>query len=330
MTGRSPAMWLGVAAVAVLALILVPAVVGDDDDADSGFDGYIQSGTCADPSDELIVDLETAEDARAVEPYLAVGLDGEPITLGFYGVAELPGLGLGAVYTDQQFSMVITDADADVACGEILQPVDDRFEGEGRAVAQLLPVGASGVEGVAVLERTSLQRELDITPTVARIILSTGATTVPDDTVPGFEAYIQSGRCSEPEDHLRAELESDDDYDVAPFEAASPSAADPVTVAYVGASGVPGFGLAATYTEQEFSVVIKDQRSAEPVACGDVLEPVADEFTEAGRALVQLVPTGGDEVLGYAVIERTGMERELDVTPTFVRVLMFAPPAPGG
>ena len=32
-------------------------------------------------------------------------------------------------------------------------------------------------------------------------------------------------------------------------------------------------------------------------------------------------------VQGYAVMDRVGMQRELDVTPTFFRVLLFAPPA---
>ena len=70
----------------------MPLAVGDDDDGAAGFDGYIQSGTCADPSDELVVDLEGDDDANDVEPYVAVGEDGEPVTLGYYGAPGVPGL----------------------------------------------------------------------------------------------------------------------------------------------------------------------------------------------------------------------------------------------
>ena len=62
-------------------------------------------------------------------------------------------------------------------------------------------------------------------------------------------------------------------------------------------------------------MVIADPESGEPVACGDILEPDDDEFTEAGLALVQLLPTGDAGVQGYAVIDRAAMQRELDVTP---------------
>jgi hypothetical protein len=42
--------------------------------------------------------------------------------------------------------------------------------------------------------------------------------------------------------------------------------------------------------------------------------------------LVQLLPIGDSGVQGYALIERTGLQRELAVTPTRVRILLFAPP----
>ena len=109
-----------------------------------------------------------------------------------------------------------------------------------------------------------------------------------------------------------------------PFKAVSAGSADPVTVAYYGSPGAPGFGLAAAYTDQDFSVVIADPDSGEPVACGDILEPAADKFVEAGLALVQLLPTGDAGVQGYAVMDRLAMERELDVTPTRIRILLFA------
>ena len=112
-----------------------------------------------------------------------------------------------------------------------------------------------------------------------------------------------------------------------PFQAVSAETGDPVTVAYYGSPGAPGFGLAAAYTDQDFSLVIADAESGEPAACGDILEPDADEFAEAGLALVQLLPTGDAGVQGYAVMDRVAMQRELDVTPTLVRILLFAAPA---
>jgi hypothetical protein len=42
--------------------------------------------------------------------------------------------------------------------------------------------------------------------------------------------------------------------------------------------------------------------------------------------LVQLLPIGDSGVQGYALIERIPLQRELDVTPTRVRILLFAPP----
>ena len=78
-----------------IGLLVVPLVVGDDDAAAAGFSGYIQSGTCAQPSDEFEVDLESEDSAYDVEPYVAVGDDGEPVTLGYYGASGVPGFGLG-------------------------------------------------------------------------------------------------------------------------------------------------------------------------------------------------------------------------------------------
>ena len=156
MNVRSAAMWWGwplsSSRSAGRAL-----VVSDDDDAAAGFEGYIQSGTCAQPTDDFKVDLESEDDAYDVEPYVAVGADGEPVTLGYYGAPGVPGFGLAAIYTDQQFSMVITDPDTDeaVACGDILRPDADEFEEAGLALVQLLPVGSSDVQGIAAIERAT-------------------------------------------------------------------------------------------------------------------------------------------------------------------------------
>lgn len=328
MNVRSGPIWWGLA-VLIAALLVVPLVVDDNEAGAAGFDGYIQSGTCAQPSEAFVVDLESESSAYDAEPYVAVGGNGEPVTLGYYGAAGVPGFGLAAIYTDQRFSMVITDPDTDdaVACGDILQPEADRFGEAGLAVVQLLPVGSSDVEGVAALERATLERELDITPTRVRLILSTEDVIAPDEAAAGYEGYVQGGQCESPVGDVRVDLESQDEHDVTPFQAVSAGSGDPVTVASYGSPGAPGFGLAAAHTDQDFSVVIADPDSGEPVACGDILEPAADKFVEAGLALVRLLPTGDAGVPGYAVMDPVAMERELDVTPTLIRILLFAPPA---
>jgi len=304
----------------------VPRIVGAQD-AD-GFDGYIQSGTCVAPTDDLRVKLESDGD-HDVEPYLAkTGSDDETAVLGYYGSVEMPGFGFAAVYTDLDFSLVITDTESGdpVACGDLLEPDADRFGEAGTAVVQLLPVEDSGVQGVAVIQRTQLERELVVTPTRVRIILSTDVElTTPPQAVVGYDGYIQSGSCDSPTDRLRLDLKSHDDYDVNPYLASPDGSGDPVTVAYYGAPGAPGFGFASAYTDQSFSLVIRDE-AGDPVASGDILEPDDDDFAEAGLALVQLLPIGDAGVQGYALIERIPLQRELDVTPTRVRILLFAPP----
>ena len=330
MTDRTP-LWLGLAGVAVAALVVIPLVV-DDNEGGAGFESFIQSGTCAKPSDDFRVDLENDEErgdaGNDIEPYVAEGRDGEPVTLGYYGASEIPGFSVALLYTDERFSMVVTDPDSDepLACGDLLEPDKGRFEDAGIAVVQLLPVGSSDLQGVATLERTRLQRELDITPTRARILLSDEVGDLPTEPAEGYEAFVQDGGCDDPGDDLVLDLESDDDHDVTPFEARSDDSAAPVTVAYYGAAGVPGFGIAAAYTEQEFSLVITDLGSDDPIACGDILVPNDDDHTEAGLALVQLTPTGQGGPQGYALIDRRAMERELDVTPTLIRIVLFAPP----
>jgi hypothetical protein len=325
---RSAPAWLAVAGLTAAALVLVPLVRDDDDDA-AGFDGFIQSGTCAEPSDDLVVDLESDDDANDIDPYVAIGDDGEPATLGYYGSPMVPGFGVGLLHTGEPFSLVVTDPDADdeaVACGDLLKPDDDDFVEVGVAVVQLLPAGSGDVQGFAVLERARLERETDIPPTRARVILSTEGISEPAEVVDGYEVLVQGGTCEEPSDDLVLDAKSDDDHDVSPFLAEADGAAEPVTVAYYGAAPVPGFGLASAYTDQDFSVVLTDPGSNDPVACGDVLEPEDQDHTETGLALVQLLPTGDDGPQGFALVDRRKMERELDITPTLVRVLLFAPP----
>ena len=335
MSVGSPAIGWVLAAVGI-GLLVVPLVVGDDDAAAEGFSGYIQSGTCAQPNDEFVVDLDSDDSSYDVEPYRAVGDDDEPATLGYYGSAGVPGFGLSAIYTDQQYSLVVADPTTDdaVACGDILRPDADEFDSAGLALVQLLPVGSSdeedAVQGMAAIERATLQRELDVTPTRVRILLSTGPVSTPE-AAGGYGGYVQGGTCESPAGELQADLENRDDDDeppVTPYRAISSETGDPVTLGYYGAAGAPGFGLAAAYTDQDFSLVIEDE-SNEPAGCGDILEPDAQEFEEAGLALVQVGPVGEGGVQGFALLDRVEMQRELDVTPTVVKVLLFAPPATG-
>ena len=68
--------------------------------------------------------------------------------LGYYGSPEVPGFGLSAIYTDQKFSLVMTDADGrQVACGDILRPDADEFSEVGVAVVQLLAGRGLRVQG---------------------------------------------------------------------------------------------------------------------------------------------------------------------------------------
>jgi hypothetical protein len=305
--------------VGLVLLLGVPLALGQQA---SGFDGHIQSGTCANPTGDVQVDLESRR-ANDINPYLAEGAD-QPVA--YYGAALVPGFGLGAAYTDVAFSLVITDPESGdpVACGDILPADADRFREAGIAFVQLLPVEGAEVYGTASIKRTPLQRELDITPTLVRVLLSEGAPpSGPSEPAAGYDGYIQGGSCESPTDEIQVDLEGELDYDVNPY-LADPASGEPVTLAYYGAPGVPGFGLAAAYTDQEFSLVIVDDGA--PVACGDILKADSDDFREAGMAVVQLSPVGESGVQGYAIIERTALQRELDITPTRVRILLFAPP----
>ncbi len=320
--------WLAVGATIAAVTLIVPPLVAAQD-ADDGFDGYIQSGTCADPTDSLRVKLDGDGD-HDIEPYLAkTGAGDETVVLGYYGSPGVPGFGFSAIYTNQEFSLVITDTDGQaVACGDILEPDDDRFGEAGIAVVQLLPVAPSTVQGVAVIERAAVEREHDVTPTRVRVLLSSGAPAgTPAAPAAGFDGYIQGGTCDNPGNRLRVQLKSRSDHDVEPFLATPADSGEPVTVAYYGAAGVPGFGLAAAYTDRKFSLVVTGTDTTDPIACGDILQPNDDDFAEAGLALVQVQPVDESGVQGFALIERVPLQRELDVTPTRVGILLFAAPA---
>ena len=314
-------------ALALAGIVIVPGMVGAA--VGDGYDAYIQSGTCAAPTEDVHVNLKSEGD-HDVRPYEAELQGGDETTvLGYYGAPSIPGFGLAAIYTDQQFSLVIADTTngEPVACGDILEPDADRFRDVGAAVVQLLPVAGGTVQGIAEIQRAPLQREDDVTPTRARIILSTDAASVTTPTTPadGFDGYVQGGFCDAPTELMRVPLRSTEEHDVRPYHANTDDGTV-VTVAYFGAPTAPGFGLAAAYTEQRFSLVIADTDTAEPLACGNILQPVDDDFTDAGVALVQLTPVGDSGVSGFATVQRTTMQRELDIAPTRVRVAIFAPP----
>ena len=314
--------------VALGALVVVPAMVGAQ--SADGFDGYIQSGTCVAPTDDLRVKLKSDGD-HDVEPYVAETQTGDyTVVLGYYGAPQVPGFGFSAIYTDQAFSLVIAETESGdpVACGDILEPDADKFAEAGLALVQLSPVGDTTVHGVAVIQRTQLERELDVIPTRVRILLSTDAAVTASAEAAGFDGDIRGGTCDAPTERLRVQLKSRGDHDVTPY-LATPDGdgEDPVTLAYHGAPLAPGFGLAAAHTDHSFSLFVTDTDSGDPLACGDILVPESDDFSDAGLALVRLLPVGETGVDGYALIERIALQRELDVTPTRVRIVVFAPPA---
>jgi hypothetical protein len=315
------------AAVATLsALLVLPGLVSAQEA--EGFDGYIQSGTCDQPTDDVRVQLESDGD-HDVEPYLAQDPAGEgTTTLGYYGSPTAPGFGVSVIYTGEPFSLVIADTEDDpVACGDLLEPDAYRFTEVGMALVQLLPSEGSTVHGLAVLQRTQLERELDVTPTRVRILLSKSEMPAADEVMEGFDGYVQAGSCESPSDRLRLQLQTtDDDTAVVPYLAKVEEGGEPATLAYYGAPLVPGYGVATAYTDQRFSLVITGSDEGDPVACGDILRPDSEDFTDAGLALVRLEPTGDEGVDGYALLERIPLQRELDVTPTRARIVIFAPP----
>ena len=66
-----------------------------------------------------------------------------------------------------------------MACGDILEPDDENFEQIGVALVQLQPVGDSGLQGFATIERTETERELDIVSTQVQILVSMSAEVAP-------------------------------------------------------------------------------------------------------------------------------------------------------
>jgi hypothetical protein len=185
---------------------------------------------------------------------------------------------------------------------------------------------ADTLRGVQVMKvQVSKRRSIMIFLVAVLVTLALTNTAVAQEAA-GFDGYIQSGTCAAPEteDPVRIDLEDGrQDYAVEPYLAKIEGSDGTVTIAYYGAPLAPGFSVATIYTDQAvFSLVITDPATGEPVACGDILEPDDDIYVEIGMALVQLLPVGDSGVQGYAVIERTPTERELDIISTQVRILL--------
>ncbi len=330
MNARSAPMWWGVAAVVVAALVVMPLAVGDDDDGAAGFDGYIQSGTCAAPSDELTIDLEGAEDAPDVEPYVAVGADGKQVTLGQYGATEAPRLQCRG----DLFQPAVLDGDhgsrqrqpsrAATSCSPMPtssgRPAWQSCSScqSGRAASK----GSRPSSGPASSGSwTSLRPEL-------------GSSSPPRTSPcrrkrpPATRATCRAGRArrrrttSGPSRTARTTTTcrpSRPGPPRRPTPSRSPTTDRPASPASAWVPPTPS-------RASRWSSLDPDRTSQSRAATS--CEPDDDKFTEAGLALVQLMPTGGDAgVQGYAVIDRVTMQRELDVTPTLIRIVLFAAPA---
>ena len=58
-----------------------------------------------------------------------------------------------------------------------------------------------------------LQRELDVTPTRVRIVLSTEPVSTPAEATAGYDGYVQGGRCESPTGDVHVDLKNRDDDD---------------------------------------------------------------------------------------------------------------------
>lgn len=159
---------------------------------------------------------------------------------------------------------------------------------------------------------------LTISAVAAMVLMPVAA----QDAAPGFDGYIQSGTCANPTTNVRVNLESEEDHDVNPYLARAAEDGETVTIAYYGAPAVLGFAFATIFTDERFSLVIVDPATNDPVACGDLLQPVNDDFDQIGLAIARLNPVAGSNVQGFASVERQESERELDVISTRVRILL--------
>ena len=165
--------------------------------------------------------------------------DGEPVTLGYYGAPGVPGFGVSAIYTDQQFSLVITDPDTDdaVACGDILRPDADQFGEAGVAVVQLLP-GRSSSASKGSRPSSGPRSSASWTSRRPGCGSSSPPTPVsaPAEAAAGYDGYVQGGHVRfAGRATLRVELKSRGRPRRRRRSRPSPAeTGDPVTVAYYG------------------------------------------------------------------------------------------------
>ena len=225
-----------------------------------------------------------------IEPYLAkTGTGDETVVLGYYGSPGVPGFGFSASTPTSSSRWSSPDADDGdpVACGDILEPDADRFGEAGVAVVQLLPVGSIRRARGGGHRTGAAQRELDVTPTRVRVIAverePTSATTGHGGRVRRLHPrrYVRVVQATDCACSSRATATTTSNR-------SSPRPADPASRSpspTTGRLACRGSALAAAYTDQAFSLVVTDTETGDPVACGDILEPDDDDFTEAGSGV---------------------------------------------
>lgn len=148
----------------------IPATAEDE----TGFDGFVQSGTCAAPSGDIHLDVETGDNDHAFQIYTAKNMERGNTDV-YFGTRAIPGFGPLTLLGDASFSMAIIDAaGAEVACGEITVPKESAFIDQGLILIELQAINDSQVAGVAIL-RAPDQGATDIL-TKAEVILIVGNT----------------------------------------------------------------------------------------------------------------------------------------------------------
>ncbi|MBX3069138.1 MAG: hypothetical protein KF883_01420 [Thermomicrobiales bacterium] len=177
--------WSFALAVVVLTIgVILPGshAAAQDAPAPAGFNMVIQSGSCAEPTDDIRISPSHEGDAFAIYPYSALaevdpGADAdEGDVILFYGSRSLPGFGIVTLFGDLTYFIAITDESGEtVACGDIRQPAEGAFVNAGTILTLLAPVGPNGVNGVAIFERgqTALDAQQQEPPRV-RVILLVG------------------------------------------------------------------------------------------------------------------------------------------------------------
>ena len=197
-----------------------------------------------------------------------------------------------AIYTDQEFSLVIADPDSDeaVACGDILQPDADEFEEAGRGRGAAAP-GRVERGRRDRGHRAVHPRSASWTSRRPRCGSSSppNPISVPGDAAAGYRG-LRPGRAVRVARRTRSGSSSRARTTTTSCRSrpSPPTAGEPVTVASYGVRrrtwlrtgrGLHRPGLLAGH---------RGCRAGEPAGCGDILEADAEEFTEAGLALVQI------------------------------------------